>query len=92
MSNLKKIEEWNQGNLPTWKECKRVIENDDYAISHGQTRVIDEEPIPTALHRFVHEHEPCPNKDGKFREDLIAVLNEAGNLGEWRGKIFNPEL
>lgn len=91
MNNLKKIDIWTSKNLPTYKECRRVMENDDYAIKNKLTRTIDEDPIPTALHQFIYENEPKVGVED-FRDQLIAVLNELPKLGEWRGMIFNPEL
>ena len=90
---LNKITEWNDGNLPTYKECKRILENHQYRQDNSIVTVVDEEPIPTALHNFIYEQEPAhPNDVVYFREGLISVLNEVGDLGEFKGQIFNPAL
>ncbi len=93
MSKLKLIEKWNTSNLPTWSECERVIGNYEYNKKWGITTVIDEQPIPTALHYFIYENESASKaQDEIFKIGLINVLNEVSKLGEWRDMVFNPEL
>lgn len=59
--------------LPSWKECRRKIENERYCKENGHTQI--EEEKPTELERFIYEEEPSGPQDMFFRERLAKLVN-----------------
>jgi hypothetical protein len=70
-------------SLPTWSECNRIIENDEFrkrAEAGLEGQVLDTPrttPVPTALHRFIHEYDCADSyRSAWFMHRLEQVLNE----------------
>lgn len=70
-------------SLPTWSECNRIIENDEFrkrAEAGLEGQVLDTPrttPVPTALHRFIHEYDDADSyRSAWFMHRLEQVLNE----------------
>lgn len=60
--------------LPSWSECRRLLENEQWCKENGHTQI--EEEKPTELHRYIYEEEPAGEEHSKnFRERLSKLIN-----------------
>ncbi len=66
----------NINDLPTWKECRLVIENHEHSATKGVTGIESESPAPSPLETFIYENEPRSIRDAiYFRQLVVDVLN-----------------
>lgn len=73
-----------KNSLPTWSECKLIIENDEFGkrVKAGlENQVLDTKrttPKPTELHRFIYEYDDADSyRSDWFLHRLECVIKEA---------------
>ena len=66
--------------LPTWKQCRLIIDNYEYSTTKGATGIETITP-PTEIEMFIYENEPVDKKESlRFRQSVVDVLNSDSDV------------